>query len=322
MYRYIFGPVNSRRLGSSLGIDLFDEKVCSHNCVYCEAKKTQLLTIKRRAFVKAKLINNEIDSFIKNNNINLDYITFSGKGEPTLSSEIRKVIRHIKRYYLYNVCVLTNGSLLHLKSVRRDLLEADLIISSIDAVSDKVFRIINRPYGLLDSKKMFDGIKALRLEFNKELWIEILFVKGINDSKNEIDLLKSKIMEINPNRVYINTIYRPPAFDGYLAIDSSTLEELQFEFDSILGITSKDICTKNTNIFTTTDNLLDKLIPMLRIRPCTLEDIYNIFYLNSSITKDVLKDMLTDLVKNKKLFISNFNSNTFYYCNQKAYTSQ
>jgi wyosine [tRNA(Phe)-imidazoG37] synthetase (radical SAM superfamily) len=169
----------------------------------------------------------------------------------------------------------------------------------------------------VDINKIFYGIKALRREFKNEMWIEILFVKGVNDSKNEIELLKEAVREIKPDRVCINTIYRPPAFDEYLPVDNLAIKKLQLEFDSILDIASKKQCsTLATNIFSDTDELLDELANMLSIRPCTLEDIYNVFYSSdSSMTEDILEGILADLVKSKKLYTKKFANNKFYYSN-------
>ena len=129
MYKYIFGPVYSRRLGLSLGIDLLGSKICTFNCVYCEVRKTEHLTTLRKAYVKANEVIKELNLFFKAHpDVPLQYITFSGQGEPTLNSEISKVIQHIKECYPYPVCILTNGSLLDQKEVRNDLHQADLII--------------------------------------------------------------------------------------------------------------------------------------------------------------------------------------------------
>lgn len=324
MFKYIFGPVYSKRLGLSLGIDLLNSKICTFNCVYCEVRKTELLTVARKPYVKANEVIKELNLFFKvNSDVPLQYITFSGQGEPTLNSDISKVIKYIKEHFSYPICILTNGSLLNQKQVRNDLLQADLIVPSLDAVSDEAFNKINHPYKGITVNHIVEGIKKLREEFSGEIALEILFVKGINDSEEEIQLLKERIMSINPDKVYVNTIYRPPSFDDYDPISESELNTIQSDFESLLEkrsskIKAKTLSETSLKIDLDKNHLLEQLKPMLYIRPSTLEDLYKIFYsYNSGLEIDQLKHMLEDFVEKKVIKIKQFDDSQFYCLSNK-----
>jgi len=320
LFKYIFGPVYSRRLGLSLGIDLLGKKICSFNCVYCEVRKTEVLTLDRKPYVSADKIVNEIDLFFSQHpNIKLNYITFSGQGEPTLNSDISKVIEHLKRNYSFPICVLTNGSLLHNKDVRKDLLRADLIIPSLDALSNTAFSRINHPHHSIKVDLICEGIKKLREEFSGLIWLEILFVQGINNNEDEILLLIDKIKELKPDKVYVNTVHRPPAFLDVHPINESELKNIQSIFDSVINNKlNNDVSVKSfpesINISTNHEILMEKIKPMLSIRPCTLEDLYKIFHsYDSCLKEDTLKCILKNLVENKVLKTKEYDNSKFYY---------
>ena len=208
-YKHIFGPVPSRRLGVSLGIDLVPFKICTMDCVYCEIGKTRKLTVKRDEYVNYDEVINEIDSYLSNYP-NLDYITFSGAGEPTLNSRLGEIIDYLKNNYSqYKIAILTNGSLFTDHQVRNECLNADLILPSLDAVSDEAFNIINRPHTELNNTKIIESLIELRKEYKNKLWVEVFIVPGINDKMDELLLLKEKLQEINPDLVQLNSLDRP-----------------------------------------------------------------------------------------------------------------
>ncbi len=321
MYQYVFGPVQSRRLGLSLGVDLLGSKICTFNCIYCEVRKTDQLTVERKEYVSAKTVIKELDLFFTSHpDIPLNYITFSGQGEPTLNSEISSVIKHIKRNYNYPVCVLTNGSLLNRQDVRNDLLQADLIIPSLDAVSDKAYKKINLPHSSVTVDDIVEGIKSLRAEFSGEIWLEILFVEGINAHEEELALLKEKIKEIQPDKLYVNTIYRPPSFNKYQPIKESQLSTIQSDFERLLGGNEMDVKnrpTKTSNQSWDQRRVVEQLKPMLNIRPCSLEDLSDIFCsYQSHLKEDQLKEILDDLIHKDILKVQDFDKKLFYCLKQ------
>jgi len=205
----VYGPVPSRRLGISLGVDIIPYKNCSYDCIYCQLGKTTNQIIQRKSLVLIDSVMDEIKEVIKENS-DIDYITFSGSGEPTLNQDIGEMIRRIKGFTQIPVAVLTNGSLLWDKQVREDLSGADLVVPSVDAVSEDVFQRINRPLEELKVNKVLGGIKDFCENFGGKIYLEIMLVKDINDSKKEIGRLNKFIRELNVDKIQLNTVIRPP----------------------------------------------------------------------------------------------------------------
>lgn len=209
--KHLFGPVNSRRLGISLGIDLVPFKTCSLNCVYCECGKTSRLTSSPAEYAPTDEVIAELRMYLVSGP-RLDALTFSGSGEPTLHSGIGRIIDVIKDEFPgYRVVVLTNGTLLWREAVRRSLLRADVIVPSLDAVSDQAFRKIARPAPGVTPKRLVEGLARLRDEFSGEILLEIFIVPGVNDSEEELSLLAEACARVRPDRVQINSLDRPGA---------------------------------------------------------------------------------------------------------------
>jgi len=236
--RHIFGPVPSRRLGFSLGLDPVLLKTCTYNCIYCQLGRTNRMTLERETYIPADWILGELRRVLAEDR-RIDYITFSGSGEPTLHAKLGEMIRKIKRMTPIPVAVLTNGSLLSRKEVRRELAEADLVIPSLDAVSEEVFRKINRPHGRLDLGEIIEGLKALRGEYSGQVWLEIMFVRGINDTPEEIERMRSVISEIGPDRIQLNTVVRPPAEHFAHPVSPENLEHIQSLFGDRCEVIAK-----------------------------------------------------------------------------------
>jgi wyosine [tRNA(Phe)-imidazoG37] synthetase (radical SAM superfamily) len=205
----IFGPVPSRRLGRSLGIDLVPLKTCTFNCIYCQLGPTACQTLDRKAYVPGRQVIGELEEKLSSLSPPPDYITFSGSGEPTLNSEIGWVIREINRLTKIPIAVLTNGSLLHLETVRNALQYADLVIPSLDAASPQLFKFINRPHHSLRFSQILGGLKDFRREFGGQVWLEVMLCSGINDDPKEIRRLRETVDQIGPDRIQLNTVIRP-----------------------------------------------------------------------------------------------------------------
>ncbi len=229
-YRYLFGPVPSRRLGISLGIDLVPHKTCTFDCVYCECGRTTDLTCERREYVPTDGVIAELDDFLATAP-DLDYVTFAGSGEPTLHSGIGEIISFIKeRYPRYRVAVLTNSALLTDPEVRAALMRADLVVPSLDAVSEEVFLEINRPCPGITAGRVLEGLLDFVREYPGEVWLEVFIVPGQNDTEEEVLRLRDAVAAISPDRVQVNTLDRPgtdirvrPASPGALERIASTL---------------------------------------------------------------------------------------------------
>lgn len=271
-YKHLFGPVPSRRLGLSLGVDLVPHKVCTLDCVYCEVGKTTIKTLERKEYVPYDEIIFELNNYFSSNP-QLDYITFSGAGEPTMNSRLGDVIKYIKNNFSeYKLCLITNGTLFFDDQVRKEVLEVDLILPSLDAVSEKVFYKINRPNKSLSVEKIVDGLIQLRKEFTKEIWLEIFFAEGINDTDEEIELLFEKVKLIKPDRVQLNTLDRPGTEKWITPLSDEKLKEIAKRF---LPFSVDIISRKKTTIYESkiSDDIEQKILATLKRRPCTAEDI-------------------------------------------------
>lgn len=211
--RYIFGPVASRRLGISLGVDLVPLKTCPLDCIYCESGATTCLTTERREYVPADRVIAQLDEALKKRP-ELDYLTFSGGGEPTLNSGIGKVVDFAKDHYpQYKICLLTNGCLLGNPDVVREIARVDLVIPSLDASDAGEFKTINRQASGLVFEDMVQGLVEYSRRRTAEMWLELFIVPGVNDSDESIARFAAIIRRIRPDKVQLNTLDRPGVLD-------------------------------------------------------------------------------------------------------------
>ncbi len=206
---YTYGPVPSRRLGRSLGVSPIPPKTCSYSCVYCQLGRTTHLRVERESFFPKEEILAEISEQLRNAEV--DFITFVGDGEPTLSSDLGWLIRQCKERFHKPTAVITNGSLLFRPDVKQELLAADVVLPSLDAGTESLFRKIDRPHGQIDFRIMLDGLVHFRKEYSGELWLEVMLIAGINDTEAALRDIRKAVERISPNRLYIVTPIRPPA---------------------------------------------------------------------------------------------------------------
>lgn len=274
--KYLFGPVKSRRLGISLGIDLLPYKTCSLDCVYCECGGTTKLTNERSEYVNTREVISEIDSYLSQKPL-LDYVTFSGSGEPTLHNGIGSIIRHIKeKYPEYKVCVLTNSTLLTDSAVRKDISEADLIVPSVDAMTDASFEKILRPHLSLNYLMILEGVRLLRKEYKGKMIVEYFVVPGINDSPEEISLLKDYLMSLSPDSVHLNYLSRPGAEDWVKTASDSELEKIASQLYPV------HVQTVNPAVFDDSASGLEEAVLSRISTYSTTEELSVYFGLNSS----------------------------------------
>jgi len=279
MYKHLFGPVPSRRLGMSLGVDLVPHKVCTLNCVYCECGATTNLTTNRKEYVSYNEIINELkDYFAKNEKP--DYITFSGAGEPTLNIKIGDVIDFLKSNYPdIPIAVLSNGSLLNDLNVRKELLKADLVLPSLDAANNKTFKKIDRPSEDLDINNYINGLTQFSSEFKGEIWLEIMILPKFNDDLENLNLLKEAILKINPEKVQLNTLDRPGTIENIRAASRLELQNIidLWELDNV-EIIAASAKRKEKKSFR--KDIENAILETISRRPCTLEDLENILGLH------------------------------------------
>lgn len=223
--KYVFGPVSSRRLGCSLGIDLLPFKTCSLDCIYCECGWTTTRTLERREWVDTEAVLAELDAVL-GAAPELDYVTFSGSGEPTLHSGIGRVIAHLKTHYpQYRVAVLTNATLLGDAGVQEELLAADLVVPSLDAATRKAFARVCRPVRGVQVEALIEGIAAFRRRYAGLMLLEMFIAPGINDSEAELAAFKAAAQYIAPDAIQLNFLDRPGPEEGLVALPA--VEEVE-----------------------------------------------------------------------------------------------
>ena len=204
---HLFGPVNSRRLGRSLGADLVPRKTCPFDCIYCEVGPTTCKTLERREYHTEDIIR-EVRAWVDRGET-VDFITLTGSGEPTLNLGLGRIMEAVKAMTAIPVAVLTSGALLSDAKVRRELAAADVILPSLDAGREETFQIINRPAPGFTLGRLIQGLEALRREYSGQVWLEVLILQGINDDEPELRALKEIIQGLAPDKVQLNTAVRP-----------------------------------------------------------------------------------------------------------------
>ena len=209
---YAYGPVPSRRLGRSLGVSPIPRKTCSYNCIYCQLGQTGRLQVKRESFYSKEDILSDIEKVM--NPTNVDYITFVGDGEPTLCKDLGWLINQCKNKWQIPVAVITNGSLFFMEDVRQDLKSSDVVLPTLDAGSEEVYRTLNRPHASIGFEEMLQGQVDFRKEYPGKIWLEVMLVKGVNDSDKSLMEIKDAIEQVKPDRIYISVPIRPPAKPG------------------------------------------------------------------------------------------------------------
>ncbi len=305
----IYGPVLSRRFGYSLGIDIIPYKTCTYDCVYCQLGKTTNKTVERKRYTKVNIkkflqdLKNIISSDKK-----IDYITFSGLGEPTLNSDIGILIERVKKVTDIPVVVLTGGGILYKEDVINDIKNADLIKVSLDAPNDRVLKKINRPHHNINFQKNLDGLKQLLGSFNGKVWLEIMLVKGINDAIETANEFKSIIDGIGNGieKIHLNTTVRPTGGEDVFIPDLKRLLEIK----KILGEKAEIIKYKETKSQDKQRNNLESdIIELAKRRPVSARDISGSLEVNlNEVIKSLRELLIKDKIKNKV-----YNNIKYYY---------
>jgi wyosine [tRNA(Phe)-imidazoG37] synthetase (radical SAM superfamily) len=268
-FRYIYGPVPSRRLGLSLGVDIVLAKTCTLDCVYCQLGRTTEKTVDRRNFVDIEMVIAELKECLACG-YRPDFITIGGSGEPTLNSQLGELIKSIRRITDIRVAILTNGTLLYRQDVRADCARADVVLPSLDAGDEDTFKRINRPHRDISIGKLISGLCAFRKEFNGEIWLEVFLVEGINTSPSQIAEIKNAIERICPDKVQLNTAVRPVTDVAIKKVDTGKLQAIAAKLGDRCEVVANLTLHRHGSYV---ENLAESLISMLKRRPCTLDDI-------------------------------------------------
>lgn len=281
--KYLFGPVPSRRLGRSLGVDIVPRKVCTLDCVYCQVGRSAEITVERREYVPIEAVAAELKNRIAKG-LQADFITISGSGEPTLNSRLGDLIDEIKKITNIPIAVLTNGTLLFDASVRADCGKADVVLPSLDAGDERTFEKINRPHRDISIEKLISGLCQFRREYKGQIWLEVFFVEGINTADEQIEKIRDAIARIQPDKVQLNTAVRPTADEGIRKVAVEKLEAIAAKLGPNTQVIAdfatlphkKGISRKSETAFKSASKETDRsamLFSVLKRRPCSVDDL-------------------------------------------------
>ncbi len=309
----IYGPVTSRRLGLSLGIDTVPYKICSFDCIYCQIGRTRKTTSERSDFGLAETIFTALGRKLEEG-LEADHITLGGSGEPTLNLEAGKIIRGIKKMTDIPVAVLTNGSMLWDERVRNDLYAADVVLPSLDAADEETFQKINRPHPDISFKRLLDGILSFSKVFTGKIWLEIFFIDDFNTSDAQLEEFKKLVKMIHPDRVHLNTAVRPPAESFAAAVGRETLKAIAEKIGGRAEVIAE--CKEKHAVLPAParDLLEQDLVDMLLRRPCTVQDIATVLNINPS---QAIK-LLAPLIAGGRVAVQTAGPRTYYSCTEET----
>ena len=290
--KYIYGPVPSRRMGISLGVSPIPKKTCNYSCIYCQLGRTKPMTNYRKMFFDLEELIHEFDDVIQNN-IYFDVVTIVGEGEPTLYLGLGKIIVEIKKRVKQPVAVITNGALLYNKKVQQELLQADIVLPSMDAFDDESFKKINRPYKNILFKDVYSGLIEFSKIYQGQLWLEIMFMEGINDSDLILEKYLELLREIRYDRLYINTPVRPPAESGVKIVSSDRMKYIS----EILGGTAIDLLS-STGFYSEISDDYNAVISIIKRHPMNKFEIES--FLESRKCSDIA-DIFNRLMLDKEV---------------------
>ena len=267
--RHVYGPVPSHRLGRSLGVDLVPFKTCTYNCIYCQLGRTTDLTITRREYVPVDEILIQLREKLRTGPTP-DYVSLAGSGEPTLHARIGELIAGIKRLTRIPVAVLTNGSLLSMRDIQDALMEADLVLPSLDAGDADLFRLVDRPHAQIEFDAMVDGLAVFRERFTKPVWLEVMLLAGITGIRAEVEKIAALARRIRPERVQINTITRPPCEEFAYPVSPDVMAAFARLFGRGASVVSEHRPRRAAGSGTLADG---DILALLTRRPCTARGI-------------------------------------------------
>jgi wyosine [tRNA(Phe)-imidazoG37] synthetase (radical SAM superfamily) len=290
--KYVFGPVPSRRLGQSLGIDPIPQKTCNWNCVYCQLGRSMPMTNKRQEYVPVEALLEDVDWALHTHSSGeIDWVTLVGSGEPTLHNGLGKIIRKVKARTTIPVAVITNGALTYLPEVRADLSMADAILPTLDAGRADLYRKINRPWPELTFERLVGGLVALRAEYSGQLWIEVMLVRDLNDSEEALRDLASVLERIKPDQVHLNLPVRPPAESWVQPADEEGLLRAQALLGDVAHVLSPAQGKFDLRGF---ENECKAVLSIITRHPMREDDLFATFQHRSD---EEVRQILHDLIK-------------------------
>lgn len=288
--RFIYGPVLSRRLGFSLGIDILPPKTCNLNCIYCQLGPTHKRVEARHPYFRAEDIIQAIRKTLEHSP-KVDYLTFSGSGEPTLNAHLGELIKQIKKMTPKPVAVLTNSLLLTQKQVRQEISLADLVVPSLDAADQTIFLQVNRPSPSVNINLVIEGLINFRELYRGQIWLEIMLVKDVNSQPEHLMKMKEAVARIRPNKVQLNTVVRPPAESW---VEPLEMEEL-VAAAKILGPPAEIVIETTKKVgFGLKENLEFAILSILKRRPASLEELSALLGEKEAAVSEAIQKLLAE----------------------------
>jgi len=293
-YAYLYGPVPSRRLGLSLGVDIVPAKVCTLDCIYCQIGRTSLTTLVRKPYLPASQILAELADRIRHG-LSCDYITLTGSGEPTLNTELGCLIDQVRALTDIPIALITNGTLLYDPAVQRDAAKADVVLPSLDAGNEAAFDMMNRPCPGLDFRTFLQGLIDFRVLYRGSIWLEVFLIEGINTSDAELQSLRECIARIRPDKVHLNTAVRPTAEPGIKPLDPARLQAIAQRMGPDCEVIA-DFSTAHPHhlpdslhSLAQADQTAESIFAMLKRRPCSIDDLCSALGLTRTAALAALK---------------------------------
>lgn len=267
--KYVYGPVPSRRLGLSLGISPIPQKTCNYSCIYCQLGRTNPMINKREMFFEVSEIIMELEMVLQSK-IEFDVITIVGEGEPTLYLGLGELISEIKSRTDKPVAVITNGALIGQADVKRDLLSADIVLPSLDAVDEAMYKKINRPHNDLVFDEVIEGMVEFSYLFDGQLWIEIMLIEGLNDDVGTLMQFNKILGRIRYDRLYLNTPVRPPAESDVEPVSHEIMERA---VDVLHGISIDLLASEGFH--SEIEDPIDAIISIIKRHPMNQYELEN-----------------------------------------------
>ena len=272
-YRYLFGPVRSRRLGRSLGIDLVPSKVCSWDCPYCQVGATSNRTVERREYVPTEAVLAEFRDWMGRDG-QADCVTLAGSGEPTLHSGFGDILRTIRRVSPLKRVLLSNGSLFGLPEVRAAAVAADVAKATLSAWDDESLASLHQPHASLHFHDFMQGLVAFRADFQGEYWLEVFVVPGVNDTADQLRRVAALAADIRPDRIQLNTAVRPTRDGLTLPVPAWRLSELAELFTPLAEVVASHTVPGNVNGGGGGGGLSEEqLLALIRRHPSSVEEL-------------------------------------------------
>lgn len=300
----VFGPVASRRLGLSLGVDLLIPKTCNLDCRYCEVGPGRCFVTERGRFRDPEEVISQVARRLREMPAPPDYLTITGSGEPTLHQDLGLVLERLRILSPARLAVITNSTLLGDPAVQDELRPAQVVMPSLDAVSEEVFQAVNRPAPGLKAARILEGLISFRQKYPGSIWLEILLVEGVNDSEREIDLLVQAAQSISPDMVQLNTVVRPPAYGPTKALSRARMQAIAAKFGLPVQISAPSQARATPSDLP----LLDLVLESTSRRPGTLADLS----MSLGVNPQELKQMLDDWQAQGKVQQELFEGRVYY----------